>query len=274
MKAQILDITGKKSKDVTLPECFNEVVRTDLIQKIVEAKKRKQPYGPSPVAGNQQSASGLIIHKRKVWKSGYGRGMSRVPRKVMSRKGSQFHWVAATAPNTRGGRKAHSPKVISMMGLDSINKKELKLALKSALSATVQADFITKRYATLEDTKITNLPLIVESKFAELKTKDMNSSLKSILGEELFSVAIKKKSVRAGLGKLRGRKYKSNAGLLLVTGKDEKVKTKSFEVQNTAKLGVTDLAKGGPGRLTLYTETAIKELGEKLKWNQLWLKKQ
>jgi hypothetical protein len=27
------------------------------------------------------------------------------------------------------------------------------------------------------------------------------------------------------------------------------------------------LAKGGAGRLTLYTETAIKQLGEQLKWD-------
>jgi large subunit ribosomal protein L4e len=85
------------------------------------------------------------------------------------------------------------------------------------------------------------------------------------LGDELYSLAIKKKSIRSGLGKLRGRKYKSTAGLLLVTGKDEKVKTKSFQVQTAQKLGVTDLANGGAGRLTLYTENAIKELGEKFK---------
>jgi hypothetical protein len=29
-----------------------------------------------------------------------------------------------------------------------------------------------------------------------------------------------------------------------------------------------DIAKGGPGRITLYTEKAIEELEKKLKWNQ------
>jgi hypothetical protein len=28
------------------------------------------------------------------------------------------------------------------------------------------------------------------------------------------------------------------------------------------------LANGGPGRITIYTEKAIKDLEEKLKWNQ------
>lgn len=265
MKANLLDINGKKAKDLTLPECFNEVVRTDLIQKIVEAKKIKQPYAPSPVAGNQASASGVLKHHRKVWKSQYGRGMSRIPRKQMSRRGSQFHWVGATSPNARGGRRAHPPRIESMLMRESINKKELKLALMSALAATTNEKFITKRYATLSDKKVDKLPLVVESKFVGLKAKPMDESLKNILGEELYSLAIKKKSIRSGLGKLRGRKYKSTAGLLLVTGKDERVKTKSFQVQTANKLGVTDLANGGAGRLTLYTENAIKELGEKFK---------
>ena len=38
-----------------------------------------------------------------------------------------------------------------------------------------------------------------------------------------------------------------------------------IDVVNIKSLGVTDLAKGGVGRLTVYTEQAIKDLGEKLK---------
>lgn len=265
MKARLLDIQGNKSKDITLPSCFNEVVRTDLIQKIIEAKKVKQPYAPSPVAGNQYSASGKLKHHRKVWKSQYGRGMSRIPRKQMSRKGSQFHWVGATVPNTRGGRRAHPPKILSMLGLARINKKELKLALSAALSATANGHFIVERYGRLEGQKVENLPLVVESKFSELKAKEMIQSLKSILGEQLFDLAIQKKTIRSGLGKLRGRKYKSNAGMLLVVGNDEKVKTTAFDVQTVKKLGVNDLANGGAGRLTMYTEKAIKDLEEKFK---------
>ena len=96
-----------------------------------------------------------------------------------------------------------------------------------------------------------------------MKTKELISSLKKILGEKLFDLGIKKKSVRAGKGKLRGRKYKSNAGLLFVEGKKEKLKTTAFDVVNVSKLGVSDLAKGSLGRLTIYTEQAIKDLGER-----------
>lgn len=265
MKTNILNIEGKKTKEIILPKCFSAKIREDIIAKVIEAKKSKQPYAPSALAGKQHSARGKIVHRRHVWKSGYGRGASRVPRKAFSRKGSQFNWEAAGVPNVKGGPRAHPPKIDSMMKIKRINKKELQIAFASAISATANEKQITERYERLKGKKIENLPLVVESKLTTLKMKDLLSSLKKILGESLFKIAVRKKTVRAGKGKMRGRKYKSNAGLLLVTGKKEKFKTRAFEVSNTGELSVTDLAKGGPGRLTIYTAQAIKELENKFK---------
>lgn len=265
MKANILTIDGKKKGQIELPKAFSSEIREDIIHKILEAKKTEQPYGPSPVAGNQHSASGKLKHRRHVWKSQYGRGMSRVPRKSMSRRGTQFNWVGATVPNTRGGRRAHPPKILSRMYNLRINKKELLIGIKSALSATTKEKYLKKKYSSLEEIKIDNLPLIVETKITSLKTKELINSVKKILGKDLFSITIQKKSVRKGIGKLRGRKYKKNAGLLLVLGNKEKLKTNAFDIQIAKSLGVTDLAKGKPGRLTIYTENAIKDLGERLK---------
>ncbi len=265
MKAKILDIQGKEKETIELPKCFSQKIREDIIAKVLEVKKTQQPYSPSPVAGKQHSASGKWVHRRHVWKSQYGKGWSRIPRKIMSRRGSQFTQQGAEISSVRGGRRAHPPKILSMINTKKINKKELKMALISAISATANSKEITKKYGRLNDKKIEKLPLIVESKIVSLKTKDLISSLKKILGKTLFELALQKKSVRSGKGKLRGRKYKKNAGLLLVTGEKEKLKTNSFEIKNAKNLGVTDLAKGRPGRLTLYTEQSIKELGEKLK---------
>jgi len=265
MKANVLNIKGEKSKQIELPSFFSEIIREDLILKILEAKRIKQPYGPKPNAGNQSSISGKIVHKRHAWKSQYGRGMSRIPRKSMSRKGSQFNWVGANVPNTRGGRRAHPPKVISMINTKKINKKEEKLGLKSAISATANKKYIQKKYSSLKNEKLNEFPLIVDNKLISLKTKELISSLKNILGEKVFNLALRKKEVRSGRGKMRGRKYKENAGLLLVLGNNEKIKINAFENVNANKLSVKHLAEGNPGRLTIYTETAIKDLGEKLK---------
>ena len=265
MKTNLLDINGKKKSEITLPSSFSAKIRSDVILKVLEAKKNKQPHGPSPRAGLQSSARGKMSRRRHVWKSGYGRGASRVPRKIFSRRGSQFNWEAAGIPSARGGIRAQPPKVIPMINTKKINKKELQLAMISSLSATANKKQVAKKYETINEKDIPNLPFVVESKIISLKAKQLIDSVKKILGKELFEVSLRKKAVRAGKGKLRGRKYKTKAGLLLVIGKEEKLKSTAFEITNATKLGVTDLAKGGEGRLTVYTETAIKDLGERLK---------
>jgi large subunit ribosomal protein L4e len=264
MKTKLYDVNGEQGKEISLPESFFQKVRVDIVAKVLESKKVQQPYAPSPVAGKQHSASGILKHHRKVWKSQYGRGMSRIPRKITSRRGSQFNWIGAEVSNTRGGRRPHPPKVLGFISKLKINKKEQKIAFDSALSASADKKFVEKKYSSIE--KIDKeIPFVVESKLTTLKAKELVLSLKKILGEKLFDVAVQKKSVRSGRGKLRGRKYKSNAGLLIVVGNDEKLKTTAFDVVQVKKLGITDLAKGGVGRLTVYTENAIKNLENKNK---------
>jgi len=264
MKAFLLDINGKEKKLIKIPKEFSAKIREDLVQKSLKIKNNSQPYAPSPVAGKQHSASGKLVHRRHVWKSQYGRGMSRIPRKITSRKGSQFVWTGAEIPSVRGGKRAHPPKILSRINTKKINKKEQKIAFISALSATANLKKIEKKYATFKNEKI-KLPLIIEAKITTLKTKDILLSIKKILGEKIFKIAVKKKSQRAGKGKLRGRKYKKTTGLLFVIGKKENLKTNAFTVIKTNKLGIENLAKGGVGRLTMYSEEAIKEIGEKFK---------
>jgi len=261
MKTKVLNTQGKKVKEIDLPKCFSQEIREDIVAKVIEAKKRQQPYAPSLVAGKQYSASGKIKHRRHVWKTHYGQGISRIPRKIILRRGSRINWIGAFIPGTVGGRRAHPPKILSMINTRKINKKELKIALISALSATANEKKVSKRYKSLKEKKLHELPLVVDSKLISLKTKELISSLKKILGN-LFEISVKKKKVRSGKGKFRGRKYKSTAGLLMVVGKKEKSKIKAFEIVPVDKLSVIDLAKGGLGRLTLYTEQAIKDLEE------------
>jgi large subunit ribosomal protein L4e len=263
MKTTVFDINGKKAKEIELPKFFTQKIREDLIFKVLETEKSKQPYAPSPVAGKQHAAKGKIVHRRHVWRSGYGRGNSRVPRKIFSQRGNQFNWEAAEVPQARGGMRAHPPKVLGMINTKKLNKKEKQVAFVSALSATASPKYILKKYKSLAGKKIENVPFIIEGKINKVKTKELFSGLKNILGD-LFDVALQKKSVRAGRGKMRGRKYKKNAGLLMVIAKEETLKTKGVEIKKVNELGVGDLAKGEPGRLTVYTENAIKELNEKL----------
>jgi large subunit ribosomal protein L4e len=265
MKTHILDIKGEKGKEITLPSAFSGRVREDIVAKVIEARKIRQPYAPSPVGGKQHSASGKIQHTRHVWKTMQGKGISRVPRKIMSRRGGQFNWTGAEIPNAVGGRRAHPPKIVSMINTKRINKKEMTIAFRSALAATGDEKLVAKRYETLRGKKLAGLPLVVEDKITKLKAKELISSLKNVLGEVLLGTSLKQRRIRSGKGKLRGRKYKKNLGLLLVVGNKEKLKTNIVDVKDVKSLNVTDLANGGVGRLTMYTETAINEIGERLK---------
>jgi len=256
MKSQILNITGKKIREIET-NLFEEPIREDIICKIVEAEKLKQPHSSKYRAGMDRSASGNVTHRRHSWKSDRGRGLSRVPRKIFWRRGTQFSWQGAIIPSVKGGRRAHPPK--GSVNLKKINKKEMKKALLSALTYTSSINEIKKKYASLKNEKIEiKLPIIIEDKVLGLNTKDFFKFLEKILGN-LYGVAIQKKAIRAGKGTRRGRKYKKNAGILFVIGKNNKKKIKGIEVVNSDNLLVSDLASNG-ARLTIFSEEAITEL--------------
>jgi large subunit ribosomal protein L4e len=253
MKSTIYDKSGKKKGEITLPSLFSIRVREDIVKKYFEADRFIQPYASKIEAGKRQSASGTISHKRHDWKGHYGRGIARLPRKTMWRRGTQFIWVGANVPGTRGGRKAHPPKGIGKE--KKINKKEIKIAFNSAFAATAKPNLIIKRYSSLE--KISQVPIIIES--LPTKTKDLIKLIKEIFKENSY-LAIKKKAVRSGKGKLRGRKYKSNAGVLILTSPTEKTKFAGFDVKSIDEVSISDLVP--LGRLTIYTKKAIEDLSK------------
>ena len=257
MKAILYDINGKKNGEVEMPALFSQRIRQDIVGKYHEVDKLIQPYSPDPEAGKKHSASGTISHKRHDWKGHYGSGRSRIPRKTMSRSGRHFNWIGAEISSTRGGRRAHPPKGIGKE--KKINKKEVKLAMDSAFAATGNADFIINRYSILDKLEI-KVPVVIESKLDNIKTKDMKEMLNNIFGDIIYLI-IKNKEIRSGKGKLRGRKYKSNAGLLFVKEKDEKIKMKCVEIKNVDDISISDLYP--LGRLTVYTEKALSGLGSK-----------
>ncbi len=262
MKITILDIEGKKKGEL-ITNIFDGKIRYDIMQRVVEAEKRKHPYAPFYLAGKQASASGKIRHTRRKWKTAAGRGISRIPRKIFWRRGTQFYWQGATISSARGGRRSHPPKILSIIKEKKINKKERKLAFLSALALTVSVNELKGKYKTLEGKEIKiKLPIIIEKKILKLKTKDFLKSLKKVL-DELADIAVKKKSIRAGRGKTRGRRYKKTAGLLFVIGNKEEKKIKGIEVKKANQVSVSDLASNG-ARLTVYTQDAVKELENKL----------
>jgi large subunit ribosomal protein L4e len=260
-KLQVFDLNGKKTKEITT-SIFDSDIREDLVQKIAETEKEKQPYAPFLWAGMQTSASGNVKHNRHTWKSDRGKGVSRYPKKRMSDKGERFVWVAAVVPGVRKGRRAHPPKIIKTDV--KINQKERMKGLLSALAMVSSEEMVKKKYSSLENSKITiKLPLVFDVKITTAKAKEFFNALRQTLGEDLFAVAIQKKEIRAGLGKKRNRRYKSNAGMLIVIGNNEERKIGGVEVIKARDLKIINLAVNGP-RLTAFTEQAIKDLELKI----------
>jgi len=246
MKAKLFDKSGKAKGEVDLPKCFSGKVRADVLLKVFEAQKGvyAQAYGAMKGAGAQYSASGISKKKRHDWKGTYGKGISRVPRKIMSRHGASFNWIGATVSSARGGRRPHAPRAGKNV-FKKINKKELQIAFVSALSGTAKD------------------AVVFDKGVLDLKTKDFILALKKVFGD---AKVWKVKSIRAGRGKMRGRKYKSNAGLLFVIGSEEKMKRKGIEVVNVDDLTIKDLSPNGEvGRKVCYTVKAVEEIEEAFK---------
>jgi len=257
VKAKLYDKNGKMKGDVVLPKCFNSRIRADILLKVFEAQKSSfvQAYGAKEGAGAQYSASGISKKKRHDWKATYGKGISRVPRKIMSRHGASFNWIGATVASTRGGRRPHAPRAEKNL-FKKINKKELLIALKSALIGTFDVKALERKFG-----RKMNIGGVFGKEILEVKTKDFLKAMKNVFDDSFDSI-MKKKSIRAGIGKMRGRKYKSNAGMLFVVGNEESMKRSGVEVVRVVDLVVKDLAPNGvAGRLVCYTEKAIEEIG-------------
>src|SRR3989338_11252474 len=144
MKVQILDTANTKVGDIELPSQFNEAVRDEIILRAVLAIQShgRQPYAAHDTAGKRSSAK--LSRRRKNYRGSYGIGISRVPRKIMTRRGTRLNWVGAFAPGTVGGRRAHPPKT-SKIWAKKINEKERRKAIRSAIAATASKQIITKR---------------------------------------------------------------------------------------------------------------------------------
>ncbi|UCD20888.1 MAG: 50S ribosomal protein L4 [archaeon] len=254
MKAKI----NPGNKEIALPKFFEQKIRDDLIFRAYVSSLKHQPYGAYILAGKQSSA-GKQRHRRGKWKTLAGRGVSRIPRKFIIKRGEQYYWIGTFIPGVVGGRRAHPPKAIRKSL--KINKKEKELALKCAIAATADKKCVQKKY---EKKKITCvLPLVISSD--ELKKK--NKEIKKFL-EDLTKIKVERvRKVRPGKGKMRGRKYKKSYSLLLITGNNEKNKLNNYGIETVkaGKVSVKELASGGiPGRLTVYSEQAIQDLDKRI----------
>jgi large subunit ribosomal protein L4e len=256
------DLSGKAVGEVKLPDIFMTEYRPDVIKRAVLAlqSRRRQPYGTNPLAGKRTSAH---YHGRRRYRfTMMNREMARMPR--IHGKGASFYaFRARFAPQAVKGRRAHPPKAEKIWEQD-VNKKELTLALNSALAAAASRDLVNERGHNFSG----EVPLIVTDDFEDLgKTKDVIKVLISLgLEQELERAA--EKNVRAGKGKMRGRKYRQKKGPLVIASKECAVvnAAKNIPGVDAARVDGLDVELLAPGahggRLVVITKAALEKLAE------------
>ncbi len=247
MKAQVRAIDGTVTRGIDLPAVFGEEYRPDLIKKAVLALQstRYQPHGTDPFAGMKTSA--------ESW--GSGRGVAQVPR---IKNGSRV----ARIPQAVGGRAAHPPKVEKIL-VKRINKQEKRKALRSAIAATCNLELVTARGHLVDG----EIPVILEDAFENIATTaEIIGILKAINVFADVERAKNSKKVRAGRGKMRGRRYKQRKSVLIVTGETPLRAARNLAGVDAVSVGQlnTELLAPGThaGRLTIWTEGALKKLEE------------
>lgn len=250
ISAKVFDLKGEEVSTLNLPQIFNTPSRPDVIKRAVVAiqSHKYQPQGRDPMAGKRTTAESR----------GTGLGISRMPR--LKGRGQR----AALAPGTVGGRSAHPP-VAEKKIRKKIPRKEMRLALRSAVAATGSKETVASRGHMVED--VPDFPLVVVDEIQSLKrTKDMEEALMNLgVWPDIFRVKESRK-VRAGKGKMRGRKMKQAVGPLLVITKNDGVAEAArnlpgIEVASVENLNAELLAPGThPGRLTVWTSSAFEKL--------------
>lgn len=252
VSSKVFNLNGKAVGKIRLPAVFKTPLRPDVVRRAVVALQshRFQPQGRDPLAGKRTSAESR----------GVGLGIARVPRV----KGRQR---AAFGVGIVGGHRAHPPRSEKRVW-KRIPRKEMRLALRSAVAATGSKETIADRGHVVED--VPDFPLVVVDEVEGLRrTKEVESTLLALgVWGDVFRVKESRK-VRAGKGKGRGRRYKQAVGPLIVVSKNEGIfeaarNLPGVDVVLVDDLNVELLAPGTHlGRLTVWSNSAIERLNGK-----------
>ena len=253
--AETYSVEAKDGKAVQLPDAFTSQIREDLVRSAVLASRanRRQSYGHREHSGTRSPQPGIM-------------------RKAGQKTGAQN-------PHTRGGRRAHGPKVEKEWS-QKINSREKRIARDSAIAASCDPDTVSSRGHRFEEG--IRFPIIIDDYVESRGKSDEKYDIESIPnqystrkfvammeGLGLSSDLERSKSgrtIRAGKGTMRARKYRTPKSILLVVaqkgGLDKGARNlPGVDVVTAKDLCAEDLAPGGDiGRLTVWTKSAVEAL--------------
>lgn len=242
------------STALPLPAVFKAPIRPDVVHSVFTKinKNKRQAYAVAENAGHQHSA--------ESW--GTGRAVARIPR--VGGGGTHRAGQGAFGNMCRGGRMFAPTKIWRRWHI-KVNHNEKKYATASAIAASSVQSLVLARGHRIE--KIAEIPLVVSDDLQSIeKTKDAVAALKALNAHKDVIKVIKSKKMRAGKGKMRGRRFTQRRGPLVVYAQDNGL-VKAFrnvpgvETANVKSLGLLQLAPGAHlGRFIIWTESAFASL--------------
>jgi len=215
-------------------------------------KNHRQAYAVSNEAGHQTSAIS--------W--GTGRAVARIPR--VSGGGTHRAGQAAFGNMCRGGRMFAPTRVWRKWHVKT-NLNQKRYATASALAASALPALVLARGHRVE--QINELPLVLANGVESFtKTKQAVELLKKVNAFSDVQKVIDSRTLRAGVGKTRGRRFTQRRGPLVVYNEDNGI-VKAFrnipgvELANVSSLNFLQLAPGGHvGRFIIWTQGAFEKL--------------
>jgi large subunit ribosomal protein L4e len=255
-KIPIFSLAGDELEKISIPRIFLAPIREDVIHKVFvhQLSHRIQPKGRYPLAGRETSAESF----------GVGLGLARLPRV----KHGPLRGVAAVSNMARGGRKPHVTTPEKRI-YKQLNKKERLLGIAAAVAATGSKYYVERRGHIID--KVLFLPLIIEDDLESIdKTREFREfSLRVGIYEDILRVRNNVKLV-GGKAKWRGRGRKVRKGPLIVYNEDRGIvkaarNIEGVDVVSAKEVSVIHLAPGGvPGRLTVWSKSAVETIEERL----------
>jgi len=209
------------------------------------AKNGRQPYAVSRYAGVQATAHS--------W--GPGRAVARLPRK--------HGGIGAYANFARGGHM-FAPTTVVRRWQRKCNLNIRRYAVASAVAATAVTPMVEARGHRVANVK--TLPIVVDCGDVR-KTRDALKII-SALGAMPDVERVKaSRTIRAGVGKMRNRRYKQAKGPLVVYGNEDVSlgfrNVPGVDLCHVSHLNLLQLAPGShPGRLTIWTKSAFASLDD------------
>merc|ERR1711970_288490 len=250
----VYDESGSAAGQVNTPAVFKAPIRHDIVNFVHTnlRKNARQATGVKKIAGEQTSA--------ESW--GTGRAVARIPR--VRGGGTHRSGQAAFGNMCRGGRM-FAPLKTWRRWHKKCNINQRRFAMTSAIAATGVPALVMAKGHMIDN--VPEIPLVVSNNVESYdKTKQAVAMLKAVGAWDDVKRVYATRRMRAGRGKMRGRKHVQKLGPCIVYKNDNGI-VKSFRnipgvnLVPVETLNILRLAPGGHvGRFLIFTQDAAEAL--------------